>query len=287
MNMAENDGEDLASIFNDAFTNDRDRGETSASPAVEKEQPAAEAVAEQPVAEAPQAEPEPKEIVQGRDPKTGKFVPVSELVEERKKLKGERDEEARLRKEAEDRATEYKAKVEAYERSLAATQTRQQQPQQEVEPAPNPEEDPIGHLQYQLATIQQRMVAERVLASEERAIAAFGEDAVREAEQLAVRAGLTNQVLQKRDPYRSLMDWHKRVKQQQEVGPDLGAYREKIEKEAREKVLAEIRAQGMPSPSVSAAPQKFPASLASATAAGGDNSKETPESMFNGVFARR
>lgn len=288
MNMAENDGEELASIFNDAFTNDRDRGDTSASTTVEKEQPADAAVAEQPVAEAPQAEPESKEVIQGRDPRTGKFVPVSELVEERRKLKGERDTEARLRKEAEDRASEYQAKVEAYERALAATQQRQQQPRQEAEPAPNPDEDPVGYLQHQIASMQHRMVADRVLASEERAVEAFGEAPVREAEQMAIRGGLINRILAQRDPYKSLMQWHRNVKQQQEVGGDLGAYRERIEKEAREKVLAEIRAQGMPSvQTVSAAPQKFPASLASATAAGGDSSKETPESMFNDVFARR
>lgn len=279
--MTVNDGDELASIFNDAFSNDRDSGGTSAPPALEQEQPAAEVVAEQPPEEALQTEPESKEVVQGRDEKTGRFVPVSVLIDERNKSKAEKENEARLRQEAETRANEYKAKVEAYERMLA----KQSQP--EPEPVPTQDEDPIGYLQHQMAALQNHIAGQHVLGSEARAIGVHGEEAVREAEQMAIRAGITNRVLAQRDPYETLMKWHSNVKRQQEIGPDLSAYRERIEKEAREKVLAEIRAQGMPSAQPGTAPQKFPASLASATAAGGDNSKETPESMFNGVFQRR
>ena len=280
---------DAGAIFTAVFEKGRDRGDDTASPA-----PEANPVAEAPPPEVDAKEtpePVPDEPVQGRDSK-GRFVPVSELVEERRKLKGERDEEARLRKEAEDRARDYQAKVEAYERRLeqqAKPQPQQQPPEEEI---PDPDADPYGHMQWKMQQIERafqfKALNDNLRWSRQAAVGVVGADIVNEAEQAAVAAGINQRFVNRADPYSDLLGWYKGQKMRSEIGDDLEAYKAKIANETREAVLAELRTQGVPTAATQAAPKKFPGSLASATAAGSvvlDH--ETPESIFNGAFKRR
>ena len=99
--------------MNDVFKSGRESGGDSAPPEP-KEEPVAEAKAEEPKAEEQQAESEAQP--QGRDSKTGRFVPVSELVEERKKYRSQAEEEMRLRIQAEERAKFYESQFQQMQR---------------------------------------------------------------------------------------------------------------------------------------------------------------------------
>lgn len=273
--MPKPDGDD-ADLMSDVFASDRDRTGNTApvtdqdAPEVEaKEEPAEQPV--EPEAKADDAEIDPKSP--GRDPATGKFVPVTELVSERKKLKEARDTEARLRQEAEARAT-------AYERQLQQMLQRMQPAAQQQAPQPpDAFSDPEGALRYQQQQFQSALLNDRLNLSEEMARDKYGDEAVEAALEAAMQAGLQRDFINKRHPYKEMVTWHRKTRAMQEIGNDPEAYRKKV----REEVLAELK-QGGTKPQMQP-PQRLPGTLADATQAGSQGAMLSEDAMMAGLFA--
>lgn len=292
------------SILSQAFTRDR-----SADPAADTTPaPAPEQTAE-PAAEAATPDTVPPdqsgEVVQGRDPKNGRFVPVGELVSERNKFKERLDHEARLREEAERRAAQYEQMVARFQQPSQAQQQQFQQPVQT--PPPDFYENPAGfveHLQgqfaQQLTAFQQNMqlvqMDQRAEISEnfnrqrhgdetvDKAIALLDAEARRNPQQ---GKGYYQHFLQQRDPFGSLVDWYKKNAALAEFGADPQSYRDKIKQE----VLAELKGGQSPTgarPAAAAPAQtRFPTSLADATASGrGQSALVTDEAIMSKAFGR-
>lgn len=247
----------LDAAIDDVFSPGRDRGGKSAPP--ETAPPAAPA-ASPPAADTPPPAQVPPEAV---DPNTGRMVPLAELTNERKKLKGERDEERRLRMEAEARAKVYQEQIEAARRPPPQAP----QPRQPVR-IPDPVTDPEQYARFVHQTAQQQVFDAQLNASEDRARDKYGDDTVNEAFQAAQAAGLVGSqspLLQQRHPWGAMVEWHKQQKALQTIGSDPEAYTKRIEEEVRAKVLAELKAGTAPTAGV---PQQFPGTLASATQQG-------------------
>lgn len=269
--------------FNDVF--DRDSGADTAPPAAEpatprdeagrfapKSEPQQEAQQSAPT-EQGQAAPETPQDPSGR----GHHVPLSELLTEREKRKGE----AKLREESEKRASEYEARAKTLEQLLQ--QSRQPAPQQAQQPPqqiPDPFADPEGYARYQdrKAFIDRRNDIANM--SEAFAVRAHGRDVVSKAIEAAHKAGVADHFFMRaNDPYGELLDWHKQQAAFQRIGPDPDAYEKKLEQSLREKILAELKQGG-------AKPQpKFPGSLADATAGGSQGAHLTEEAIANELFS--
>jgi len=192
------------------------------------------------------------------------MVPLTELTNERKKLKGERDEERRLRMEAEARAKVYQEQIEAARRQPPP---QAPQPRQQVR-IPDPIAEPEQYARFVHQTAQQQVFDAQLNASEDRARDKYGDAVVDEAFQAAQAAGLVGSqspLLQQRHPWGAMVEWHKQQKALQTIGSDPEAYANRIREEERQKVLAELKAGNGPT---AGAPQQFPGTLASATQQG-------------------
>lgn len=208
------------------------------------------------------------------DPNTGRQVPLSELLTERK----QRQEIAKLHTEAEARAKAYEQQIDR----LMQFQQRPAQPPQAQQPPPDFLSDPEGALQHHLSR-QEQIYNNRLLnQSEVMARDKFGDEIVNAALQAAQQAGTVGQFQNAPHPWGELVKWHKRQQTLQRVGEDPDAYEARVRKEEREKVLAELKAGG--ANGQQAAP-KFPGSLASATAQGAQGASLTPEAAMGSVFA--
>lgn len=188
------------------------------------------AAAETPPVATPPAQPEPPPVRQ---------VPLSELLEERKR-----------RQAAEEHARNYQQFFEA--------QRQSQQPQpQPIDPVVEPERA-YAAMQAQMHNMA---VNTRANTSEMIIRGQFGDAAVDKAVQAAHAANMGEYFMSRPHPYGELMNWHKSQEMAREVGNDPAAYRQKIETEVRAKVLAELKAGANP-------PRNLPPSLSSATNAG-------------------
>jgi hypothetical protein len=186
------------------------------APVIEAEKPAA-------------PEPEPQGDGRARDPETGRFVPISALLDERDKRQAET----------------------AKRIDLEAQLQRYQQPQQ-PEQIPT---DPSGIIQYALAEQQRIAFNERLNTSELMARQAHGEDIVSEAQQAFLAAVGQNPMLQQQlqgqiHPYDFVVKWHRQHKLMSEIGQDPEAWRKSEAEKIRAQVLAELQGQGVqPAPS--------------------------------------
>jgi hypothetical protein len=208
---------------------------------------------QQPVAQ-PQAAPEPP------PPQPSRTVPLPELMEERHKRQlAEREREAARRE------------LELVQRFMEGQ--RQQQPQPQVH-IPDPATDPEGYTSFMLAKMQEQSIHQRANQSEMFARREHGDEKVEAAIQAAVQAGINRNFMMQPDPYGALMRWHAANQVVSEVGTDLQAYRQKIEAEVRQRLLAEQQVAGKP------APQNLPPSLSTATRA----SVASPGVMDTGDF---
>jgi hypothetical protein len=288
--------DDFTDVFSreePSISSDRDRGADTAAPVdgpardeqgrfaprdPEPTKPETQAQQPAPRESTPQPTPEADQAKQPR------HVPLPELLSEREK----RQQEARLREEAERRARDLESRVAEYERLI-----QQQRQQQVQEQAPDPWSDPKGalewqqqqmtrQLQQQQAQFQQQLLLERSNISEVRAREKWGDEVVTAAEQAAINAGYAAYFLQQRDPYAALMKWHRSSSFMAKVGDDPDKYEKEIEKRAYEKALADLRAGKAPG---SAAPQRFPGSLADATSSSnGTGAVLTDEAIAHELF---
>jgi len=213
-------------------------------------------------AEKPAApEPEPQGEGRPRDPETGRFVPISALLDERDK-----------------RQAETAKRVE-----LEAQLQRYQQPQQ-PEQIPT---DPSGIIQYALAEQQRIAFNERLNTSELMARQAHGEDIVSEAQQAFLAAVGQNPMLQQQlqgqiHPYDFVVKWHRQHKLMSEIGQDPEAWRKSEAEKIRAQVLAELQGQGVqPAPSS----QQPPPSVVGRPAAARAGTVPTgPGNAFDNLF---
>jgi hypothetical protein len=207
---------------------------------------------------------------------TQRMVPLTELIDTRRRAQEAERQTAQL--------------IEALQRVTAANQ-----PQQPPQPAPEPI-DPVADPERAYAALQDQMtqgmlnmhlnMSERYARSQP-----GGNEAVDQALEAAVKAGIAHTFRHRADPYAELVQWHQGQRLVQEVGTDPAAYRAKVEAEIRANLLAspEFRAsliaglkQGQP------APQNLPPSLATVTKA--NTAPEvigSDQDFFNSTFARR
>lgn len=234
-----------------------------------KSEPAPAVDAQPPAPQAPTPEQQPASPPP-QDPDANRHVPLRELKSERTK-----------RQEAEQRAREYEAQLKLM-RDLMAQQPQYQQPaqQQPQQPAaPDPYTDPEGYGRYLLAQADIRQQHRIANWSERQARAQHGEALVKEATDWAGKSGRAAHYFMAGDPYGELIADYKKVQALQEIGPDPATYRQRLEQEIRQKVLAELKAGGTQQP-----PQRFPGSLASATPTGTNTAHLNPEDAFKDIF---
>jgi hypothetical protein len=229
--------------------------EEPATPAPEPSAPVMEA--EKPAA----PEPEPQGDGRARDPETGRFVPISALLDERDKRQAETAKRIDLEQQLQ----------------------RYQQPQQ-PEQVPT---DPSGIIQYALAEQQRIAFNERLNTSELMARQAHGDDIVSEAQQAFLSAVGQNPMLQQQlqgqiHPYDFVVKWHKQHKLMSEIGQDPEAWRKSEAEKIRAQVLAELQGQGVsPAPSS----QQPPPSVVGRPAAARAGSVPTgPGNAFDNLF---
>lgn len=223
----------------------------------------------QPEATATQGEAPAEQLPVERDPNTGRMIPLPELLSERQK-----------RQEAERREAEYKAKVDAYERSF---QAQRPQPQAAAPVAPpDPFADPEGFARFQGERMEARFRDRIANMSEAIARRTHGNEIVSKAQQWALQTpGAAQYFLESHDPYGELIETFKRQEAMSRIGPDPDAYEKRIREEERQKVLAELKSgtSGQPRPA-------FPGTLAGATQAGRAGAVVSPQAAADGVFAR-
>jgi len=206
-------------------------------------------------------------------PQPARTVPLPELMEERhKRQMAEREREAARRE------------LELVQRFIEG-QRQQQPPPPPIDPVTDPE-GAFRALAERQALIAQRLeeqsLHQRANTSEMLARRDHGDEKVEAAVQAAVAAGINRNFMMQPDPYGALMRWHAAQQVAQEVGTDLQAYRQKVEAEIRERLIAEARAAGKP------APQNLPPSLSTATRASVPSSQVVDDrDLFKSAFAKR
>jgi len=268
---------DADEALDSVFASDRDRGADSAAP--EKEAPPPLEPKQE--AETPKEDQQPTEgdsSKQYRDPETGRFVPLTELKTEREK----RQEEARLRAEAERRAVALEAQLEEARRYWANQQqtTSAQQKQAAPEP-PDPYVDPEGYFRFMEAQRQEREFHTRVHLSEELMRSRHSDyDAAEEAfRRVAVNdPSLVRQLASHPVPAKFAYEVGKRILANNRIGPDPDAFEKRIREEERQKVIAELKA----GPKTT---QRFPGTLADSMAASEQGSAQSDEAMLGDVFS--
>lgn len=218
--------------------------------------PAAPEVAAQPEPAAEQTDDRP------RDPDTGRFVPISALLDER------------------DKRQATTRKLEEAESELQ----RLRQPEQPIEMPTDPRE-----MVQTLVAEQQRLAFdERLNVSEMLARQTFGDDIVTAAQQAYRVAKQANpalhQALQEQlHPYKYVVEWHKQQKLLSEIGTDPEAWRKAETEKIRAAVLAELQGGGVQPPAQSS--QQPPPSVVGRPAAAKTGTVPTgPGNAFDQTF---
>lgn len=274
-------------VLEDVFSSGRDRGADRAAPKDEPEaqpeQPKAEQVEpeKQEASDEPQGEAKPQGY---RDPSTGRFVPLKELTSEREKRQAaekSREDEARLRQQAEDNARRWQADLEALQR-------RQQAAQNPPAPPPDPLTDPEGAFSHLKSEFQQQLINQNVNFSEARARDKFGDEVVNAALQAAHQVGIAHRFQTTPDPIGDVVRWHKRQTAMARIGDDVDGYEKRIRDEERQKTIEDLKAgrvSVMPGQTPQQ-PQRFPGSLNDATASGPQGAQPvSDEAMAAGMFS--
>lgn len=271
-----------ADRINAMFATDRDRGADTAAPAEQtQEQPKQETPSQ-----APPAEQSQQSASEQNDGSEQRHVPLSELIAERKK----RQETERLTHEMQGRLSAYEQQM---QQLLARhNQPVQAQPQpQQPQPPPDPVTDPQGHAYWVQSQIQQGVAqaqheAQRQFFNMSMAHAAerYGYENVRTAEQYAMQNNVLGEFRKFPDPYGTLMHWYGQQQMVHAIGPDFGAYQERLRKEGAERALADLKkgnGNGQPQQQ-----PRFPTTLADHTAASAQGTAPlSGTAMINALFA--
>lgn len=207
--------------------------------------------------EGQQEQQESQATTQESQPQGQRTVPHEALHAEKQKVKRYTEEVTSLRQEIADRDAAWERRI----ASLIEASRPQQQPQAKIDPVDRVLTDPTGLVRDEVSP-QFSQINQTLLAfAKDNAITRFTEESVNEAEAAFIAAyqgGKLDQadyqkVVGSPNRYAAAVQWHKRQQAQAEIGDDPVKYREKIEAEIREKVLAEMnggqpQAQQRPAP---------------------------------------
>lgn len=243
-----------------------------------------------PVASEPATTAEP--VVSGDD-----ATPPVANVDEKTVPLSALDAERKGRKDWKEKAIRSEGEIAALRRQLEdATKAPAPQatPQQQAGPAlPDPFLDPEGYAAAVEQRAELRALNTRWLDQEETAKDKFGEEAVEAAfaalsEAAKSDPSLAHKVRGARNPWVEIVNWHKKQQAQAEVGDDPAAFRERVRKEEREKLLAEQNGES-PTPTSPAAPApRIPQSLASTPSAAARSSMPfTGPDKLGDIFDRK
>lgn len=271
-------------VLDDVFSSSRDRGADLAAPKAEPDVLAPDPLDEKPADQTSEEQTTDAKPVGYRDPDTGRFVPLKELTSEREKrqeAQKAREEEARLRQLAEERARQYEVRAQDLERRFQAAQNPPPAP-------PDPLMDPEGALSHLQMTFQQQLHNQNLNFSEVRARDKFGDEAVDKAVKAAVEAGVAQHFARSPNAYQDILKWHTRQTNLARVGDDVDAYEKRIREEERQKTIEDLKAgrvSVMPGQTPQQ-PQRFPGSLIDATASGPQGAQPvSDEAMMASVFS--
>lgn len=263
---------DDATTMDQIFSSDRQR---------DAEQPEADAD-HAPEQEALPPEPDDDQSLSEdapRDPETGRFLPIAEHIKERKKWQSKNDDLIRAREQAEERARHYETLVAQYQQP--ARQPQAQSVPEEPDWWTDPE-SASANMQRTLETqIQAQIYQTRVALGQEMLRARHND--YDEAESAFVAAADANPALQQAvlrhpNPAGYAYEVGKQMLAMSKIGPDISAYEERVRKEERERVLAELKGGSV------ASKQKFPGTLADASAAGSQGAHLSEEAAMQSVF---
>ena len=230
-----------------------------------KEKPSEEAP---PPVEAKEAkEPPPDDVKEPTEQR--RMVPLDEVKSERAK----RQEETRLRTEAENRSRQYEARIADMERRFHA----QQNP-----PPPPPDflTDPEGARSHLIQEVQKQAMEIELNRSERQARKTFGNEAVNTAFEYARAKGVINKFQGIPDAWNELVDWHQKAQKFDRIGDDPDEYEKRVRGEERLKVMAELKA----GTAGGQAAQRFPGTLADATPASAQGQQMSEGSVLDSVF---
>jgi hypothetical protein len=259
------------------FEKDSDIGADTAAPASDKARDEAgrfakaDEFAPQPEAKADQPPPV-SEPAKDEQP-SNRMVPLSELLSEREKRKAE----ATKREEA---TKQYEERLARIEREFQQRQVPQQQ--QNPRETPDPLIDPAAfaeHVQNQAIDL---VMLPQLRASENRARSTHGNEVVDRALRLAQQSGADRYFSdaaysgQTADPWNDMVKWAQRQEAVARIGPDPLAYEKQVREDERNKVIAEMK-KGAPQ-------QRFPGSLADATATGQHGAQLSDEGVAKELF---
>lgn len=277
-----------ADDFSDVFSRDeRDSGADNAAPASDKARDEAGRFAAKPDTPAPQPEakaevaPQPTPPVsEPAEQPSGRMVPLAELLAEREKGK------ARADKAREETTKQFEERLARFERELQQRPAPQQQQTYQQPEAPDPIVDPRGYADHVRQQAVDSVIVPQLNQSEARARQTHGTDLVNQAYQAAVQSGAARYFTEAAyagktaDAWGDMVNWFTRQQAIAKIGPDPAAYEKQIRederKKAREEVIAEMK-RGAP-------PQRFPGSLADATAAGGQGQHLSATAVANDIF---
>jgi len=271
-------------VLDDVFSSSRDRGADLAAPKAEPDVLAPDPLAEKPADQQSEEQTTDAKPVGYRDPDTGRFVPLKELTSEREKrqeAQKAREEEARLRQLAEERARQYEVRAQDLERRFQAAQNPPPAP-------PDPLMDPEGAFSHIQSVMEAKLLNQALNFSERMARKEHGNEAVNAALEAAQRAGIAGNFARTADPYSDMVAWHRRQQNMARVGDDVDAYEKRIREEERQKTIEDLKAgrvSVMPGQTPQQ-PQRFPGSLIDATASGPQGAQPvSDEAMMKSVFS--
>jgi hypothetical protein len=218
----------------------------------------------------------PETVVDEPQPKTEpsneadrqRHVPLSELMSERKR-----------RQEIDQQLVEARARAQALEQLFQQQQRQPQTQPQPQEEVPDAFSDPQGYVSHVLSQERERQRNQMLNVYEEMVRARYGDEKVSAAFSAAQAAGIVPRLVQQTNPWATLMQWHQDHVVKQEVGSDLEAFKKKIADEAVQKAMA-----GLKSGSQAQQQQRFPGSLAAATATGEQGAVLTEKAAVNDIF---
>lgn len=230
----------------------------------------------------PVKEPEPKgeepeKAEQDREENRPHQVPYAEFKKERDRRKTAEE----LREESSRRIEDLHKELQEQKRLLEQLrQPPQPQAQQveEEEDFPDPVSDPLGYARAVQQRLETRMLSRELDMSERMAVKAHGKDLVDKAFDWAKEVGVLPRLIKSEDCYGMAVDLYQQATALREIG-NPAQYRERLERELREKILDEMK-QGQKQP-----PQHIPGTLADATATGTQGANETDEQMLDRMFA--
>lgn len=185
-------------------------------------------------------------------------VPIQALLDERDR-----------RQKYEREAAELREKLAAFEAAKNS-------------PPPDLYADPEARLQFERSTYEQMVVNAKLDQSRWLAERDFGKPLVDEAfEYFNKFPALSHQFKNEPSPFHAAVEFYKRQKVADEVGPDPEAYKKRLRDELEAQIRAELANGQQPSPTQ---PARLPGSLAAAPAAGKTTEAPSRGNAFDAAF---